>query len=155
MSKISIGDELIDRLLVHSKRVEQGLDPAQIQNALLDIYPYRHRGTWVFDDERVGLYREPFVLGVPEMIDHLVKDIPNAKKGFRMNFSALPFPEFAEEIKKTREEFNGNWYKMTNAPYIEGWLCPALFKYFSVAPDTLYVKAEQLPYNDKPWWKVW
>ena len=43
-----------------------------------------------------------------------MKDIEDAKKGF----------------------------KMTEAPYIEGWLCPALFKYFPVAPDTLYVKAE-------------
>jgi len=88
------------------------------------------------------------------MIDLLVKDVPNAKKGFRMTFSVFPFPDFAQHIKKTREEINGNWYKMTEAPYIEGWLCPALFKYFSIAPDDLYVKAEEIPY-EKPWWKVW
>jgi len=88
------------------------------------------------------------------MIDLLVKDIPTAKKGFRMTFSVFPFPGFAQHIKKTREEFNGNWYKMTEAPYIEGWLCPALFKYFPVAPDDLYVKAEEMPY-EKPWWRLW
>ena len=82
MTQINIGDELIDRLLTHSKRVEQGLNGADIKNSLLDIYPYKYRGTWVFDDERVGLYRAPFVLGVPEIIEHAVKDIPNAKKGF-------------------------------------------------------------------------
>ena len=154
MTQINIGDELIDRLLTHVKRVEEGLDGADIKNSLLDVYPYKYRGTWVFDDERVGLYREPFVLGVPEMIDLLVKDVPNAKKGFRMTFSVFPFPDFAQHIKKTREEFNGNWYKMTEAPYIEGWLCPALFKYFPVAPDDLYVKAEEMPY-EKPWWRLW
>ena len=154
MTPINIGDELIDRLLTHITRTEQGLDGTDIKNSLLDVYPYKYRGTWVFDDERVGLYREPFVLGVPEMIDLLVKDVPNAKKGFRMTFSVFPFPDFAQHIKKTREEFNGNWYKMTETPYIEGWLCPALFKYFSVAPDDLYVKAEEIPY-EKPWWRLW
>ena len=154
MTEINIDDELKDRLLTHSTRVEQELDGANMKNSLLDVYPYKYRGTWVFDDERVGLYREPFVLGVPEMIDLLVKDVPNAKKGFRMTFSVFPFPDFAQHIKKTREEFNGNWYKMTEAPYIEGWLCPALFKYFPVAPDDLYVKAEEIPY-EKPWWRLW
>ena len=38
-------------------------------NAMLVIFPYRYEGTWVFDDERVGLEREPFVSGIPEMID--------------------------------------------------------------------------------------
>ena len=42
-------------------------------------------GTWVFDDERVGLVREPFVLRVPDMIDHLVRDIPDAREGSRMS----------------------------------------------------------------------
>jgi hypothetical protein len=27
---------------------------------------------------------------------------------------------------------------------MEGWLCPALFKYFEAAPKDLYVKAEPL-----------
>ena len=154
MTQINIGDELIDRLLTHSKRVEQGLNGADIKNSLLDIYPYKYRGTWVFDDERVGLYREPFVLGVPEIIEHAVKDIPNAKKGFKLTFSAFPFPDFTHQITKTREESEGNWYKMTEAPYIEGWLCPALFKYFAVAPDNLYVKAEEM-IHEKPWWRPW
>jgi hypothetical protein len=30
-------------------------------NALTLITPYRHNGMWVFDDDRVGLVREPFV----------------------------------------------------------------------------------------------
>ena len=44
-------------------------------NALIVIAPYRHAGTWVFDDPKAGLVREPFVAGVPEMIDVLVKDM--------------------------------------------------------------------------------
>ena len=38
-------------------------------NALLVIQPYRSHGTWVFDDPAVGLVREPFVSGIPQMID--------------------------------------------------------------------------------------
>lgn len=52
-------------------------------NALIVIAPYWYQSTWVFDDESVGLDKEPFVAGVPEMIDGLVKDIPNARSVFR------------------------------------------------------------------------
>ncbi len=53
-----------------------------MSNAMMVIYPYREQYTWVFDDERVGLVREPFVQGVPEMINALVADIPNADSRF-------------------------------------------------------------------------
>ena len=61
-------------------------------NAILVIAPYRHAGTWVFDDPSAHLVREPFVAGVPEMMDVLVKDIPGATNGFRLLFSGQPFP---------------------------------------------------------------
>lgn len=38
-------------------------------NAINIIAPYKHRGMWVFDDERVGLHQEPFVAGADTMID--------------------------------------------------------------------------------------
>ena len=98
-------------------------------------------GTWVFDDERVGLAQEPFVSGVPEMIDHLVRDIPDARAGFRLLFSTAPFPGFQRKLTWVREEMLGNWYR-TEEPEMEGWLCPALFRYFDEAPRDLYVKAE-------------
>jgi hypothetical protein len=34
----------------------------------------------------------------------------------------------------------GNWYAWSERG-IEGWLCPALFKYFEAAPNEIYVKA--------------
>ena len=55
-----------------------------MSNVIQVIAPYRHGGTWVFDDDRVGLLREPFVSGAPEMIDVLVADIPDAANGFRL-----------------------------------------------------------------------
>ena len=57
-----------------------------LRNAIIEIHPYWHKWAWVFDDERVGLVKERFVAGVPEMIRHLVKDIPNAENGFRIQF---------------------------------------------------------------------
>jgi hypothetical protein len=115
------------------------------QNSIMVIVPYRHQGTWVFDDPNAGLVREPFVAGVPEMIDHLVTDIPNAKTGFRLLFSARPFPGHQEKLTWTRadEGSDGNYYRLDDPP-MEGWLCPALFKYFNEAPAELYVKAEAI-----------
>ena len=40
-----------------------------VNNSLFVIAPYWDSGIWAFDDERVGLVREPFVSGVPDMID--------------------------------------------------------------------------------------
>ncbi len=114
-----------------------------MSNAMMVIFPYRDQYTWVFDDESVGLVREPFVLGIPEMIDILVQDIPDADKGFRLLFSANPFPGYQAELLREREEYRGYWYRWESKNR-EGWLCPAMFKYFSEAPQNMYCKAEQL-----------
>ena|SRR3990170_124449 len=112
-------------------------------NTLMTILPYWSQGTWVFDDESVELVAEPFVSGIPEMITEMVKDIPNAKKGFRMTFSAGKFPGFQRELIWVREEYEGSWYRLAKTKQ-EGWLCPAMFHYFEKAPKRLYVTAEPL-----------
>jgi hypothetical protein len=43
------------------------------------------------------LHQEPFVSGIPEMIDAAVQDIPHAQQGFRLLFSAQPFPAYQIE----------------------------------------------------------
>jgi hypothetical protein len=117
-------------------------------NAIMTIRPYRSGGTWVFDDARAGLVREPFVAGVPEMIDLLVRDIPGAERGFRMLFSAGPFPGAQAHMEWLREEIGGNWYRWEERG-MEGWLCPAMFKYFEAAPPRLYVRAEPLEEEER------
>lgn len=112
-------------------------------NSILVIAPYRHQGTWVFDDASAGLVQEPFVAGVPEMIDVLVKDIPQADDGFRLLFSANPFPGYQKELKWLRGDMGGNYYALDDPP-MEGWICPALFKYYETPPSHLYVKAEAM-----------
>jgi hypothetical protein len=92
---------------------------------------------------RPGLVREPFVAGIPEMIDVLVKDIPGADDGFRLLFSAQPFPGYQKKLTWRRGDTSGNYYRMED-PAIEGWLCPAMFRYYRTAPKELYVKAEAM-----------
>ena len=110
-------------------------------NSIGLIAPYKHEGMWVFDDPLVGLRREPFVAGIDTMIDRLVTAIPNAERGFRLLFSSSPFPGYKVALHWRREEYGGNWYYSPQFD-MEGWLCPALFKYFDTAPPKLYVRAE-------------
>lgn len=110
-------------------------------NALLVLAPYRHAGTWVFDDAGRNLKQEPFVAGIPEMIDQMVADIPDAESGFRLIFSAQEFPGYTHQLSWRRQEGNGNWYYSPEFD-AEGWLCPALSLYFIEAPQEIYVKAE-------------
>jgi hypothetical protein len=112
-------------------------------NAIMVIAPYWYNGTWVFDDPALGLKREPFVAGVPEMIDVLVKDIPKAREGFRLTFSAKPFPGHQKTLTWLRGDSTGNFYKL-NDPPMEGWICPAMFKYYKSPPENLYVQADPI-----------
>ncbi|MFB2921255.1 DUF6717 family protein [Aerosakkonema funiforme] len=114
-----------------------------MSNAMMVIFPYQHQSTWVFDDDRVGLIHEPFVSGIPQMIDLLVQDIPNADKGFKLLFSGNPFPGYQAELVFVKQEYGGNWYCWQDKN-MEGWLCPALFKYFNQTPNQIYCKAEKL-----------
>ena len=108
-------------------------------NSLFAIAPYKFKDMWVFDDPAVGLHQEPFVSGADSIIDILTGDIPDAGKGFKLVFSPEPFPGYSVRFVLDRPDCGGNWYSWPERA-IEGWLCPALFKYFESAPKELYVK---------------
>lgn len=110
-------------------------------NSIFVIHPYKFEGTWVFDDESVNLVREPFVAGADTLIDKMVETIPGASSGVTLVFSANPFPGNPHEFVWQREEHGGNWYISPEFD-MEGWLCPALFKYFESAPKRLFVQAK-------------
>lgn len=110
-----------------------------MSNSLMILKPYWHEGFWVFDDPATGLNKEPFVAGVPEMLGILLEreNIPDPQRGFRLLFSAVPFPGHQLKATWVRTDGGGNWY---TAEGHEGWLCPALFKYFEEAPKELYIQ---------------
>ncbi len=114
-----------------------------MNNSLMMIYPRMDRGMWIFDDDTVGLVKEPFVAGVPAILESLLakEKILHPESGFRLIFSATPFPGHQLVAVQLREEDGGHWYGVDPN---EGWLCPAMFNYFSQAPDNLYVRVEAL-----------
>ncbi len=121
-----------------------------MQNSIFIIRPYRWNGMWVFDDERVGLDKEPFVAGADTMIDTAIawKGLRNADAGFLMVFSAGPFPSADFALDWVREESGGNVYQTQlevegQTQLMEGWLCPALNLYFPDAPRKLYVQVRE------------
>ena len=108
-------------------------------NAINVIAPYRYQGLWVFDDPRVGLVQEPFVAGADTMIDRVVAGLADPEHGFTMLFSATPFPGHQYRLEWRRGDAHGNWY-WSDQLGMEGWLCPALFRYFTAAPEQLFVQ---------------
>ena len=112
-------------------------------NQILVIAPYWSDGSWVFDDEARGLRREPFVSGADTFLTRLSRDIPDADRGFQLLFSAAPFPGFQAKVVWVRSEMSGDWYRGGDPP-MEGWLCPALLRYFEEPPKELYFKCSPL-----------
>jgi hypothetical protein len=108
-------------------------------NQINVIAPYKHHGMWVFDDSRVGLSREPFVAGADTIIERMTAHLPEAAKGFTMVFSAEPFPGYQHRFELKGAEGSGSVYQSRNLG-MEGWLCPALLRYFDSAPRDLYVE---------------
>lgn len=94
---------------------------------------------WVFDDPAVGLSHEPFVSGADLVIDRMVESLPDAEHGFALVFSAQTFADAQVQFEWRRTESGGNWY-YSRALDMEGWLCPALLKYFATPPPRIYAQ---------------
>jgi hypothetical protein len=110
-------------------------------NQIKVIRPYRWEGLWVFDDPAVGLDKEALVAGLPELIEEATAraGIEEPEKGFVALFSKDPFPTAQVYLEWVREEGGGNVYRWPETGQ-EGWLCPALFRYFERAPARLHVE---------------
>ena len=112
-----------------------------MKNSISVIKPYKWEGMWVFDDGNVGLVKELFVGGADTIIDVATAHIPNAADGFIAVFSAGYFPYAQIVLEWVREEGGGNVYRWPDKG-MEGWLCPALLRYFSEPPAKLYVQVK-------------
>lgn len=121
--------------------------------ALYPLFLYRSRsGMWVFDDAKVGLIAEPFIRGADEIIDALIErgEIRDAANGFTLIFSPSLFPGYSAVLEHRRPDSGGNWYYCPQVG-IEGWLCPALYRYFSEPPARIWI--ELIPRSDAPRWR--
>lgn len=125
-----------------------------MSNQIFVINPYRHAGTWVFDDPARDLKQEPFVAGIPEMIDFVLggMEIQNPELGFRLIFSDELFSaeDYSNVVRVDllRLENGGAWYQLVRfGKTMEGWLCPALLKYFNKPPQEIYLKAEPISHH--------
>lgn len=116
------------------------------ENSLMVIKPYKWEKMWVFDDPLVGLAKEALVAGVPEILEELLErqgiQLEEAEKGFLVTFSAIPFPGHRMSCTWVGEEVDGNWYEESVSKK-QGWLCPALLKYFHKPPKNLYIRADR------------
>lgn len=111
---------------------------------LYRIRPYKSDGMWLFTDIGVDLKDEPLIQGIDAMIDALTADIPDATAGFELIFCDRPFDDQQVSLQWVRaDEIEGNWYWCPELA-MEGWLCPALKKYFNKPPGHLYIQAKYL-----------
>jgi hypothetical protein len=116
-------------------------EEVDVANSIFVIKPYKWEGLWVFDDPNVGLIREPFVGGADLMIDVATGHLPNADKGFLAVFSAGYFPDAQIVLEWVRGEGGGSVYRWKEKR-MEGWLCPALERYFPKPPDQLFIQVK-------------
>ena len=119
-------------------------------NQINTILPYRSMGGWAFDDAAVGLEREPFVAGADKAIDKIVKHLGIETDKIKMTFSKDKFPGHHVKLLYLAPDTiavwdgGGDFYRIEDDNFnIDLWLCPALLKYFDIAPDEIYVKVEE------------
>ncbi len=110
------------------------------KNKIQILELYRHAGTWVFDDEKNDLVAEPFVEGVPAIIDKALNVMGSkSEKNIRLLFSDVEFPN-SIKVEKVNKDMGGCWYR--DADDDIGWLCGATLFYFEDFPDEIYFKIE-------------
>lgn len=123
----------------------------QIMNAMLTITIYKHDGLWCFTDDSRDLLHEPFVLGMSEVITHVITkfNLGSDENYFRIVFSAEKFPQYQGQLYYQYAEYDGAWYRLNtvldNEPSEDdmcGWLCPATLKFFKDFPKNIYFMVE-------------
>ena len=102
-------------------------------NSIMSLDLYNVSGTWCFDDEKFDISREPFVMGMSEIISSY---LPENADTCQIIFSLYPFPN-ADVIKLEKEESNGGWYNLASKN-MRGWLCPVTRVYMKGIPDEIY-----------------
>jgi Family of unknown function (DUF6717) len=111
-------------------------------NAISVIYPYKHKGQWVFDDESKELDKEAFVAGADTLLDKLTD---NGSKCIVV-FSEHNFPDAEHVVEIQGPEMDGTNYYSAELDHVL-WLCPALLKYFNSPPENIFFQIK--PQSDE------
>ena len=108
------------------------------------IHPYYDDWlqAWVFDDPSTGLVKEGLVDGTDLLIERATAEFPNPRAGFRADFSDRPFADqHLHLVRREPNELAGGYYYYSPEFDQLGWLCPALFLYFTEgAPEEIFVR---------------
>ncbi len=100
----------------------------------LDLYK---KACWCFDDESKGIYAEPFVRGMSEMLDEV------ARHCGRTDTMSIELGEYLDswdyKLELVKEEDRGAVYYCPDLD-MTGWLCPVLHQYFDEVPQTIYIR---------------
>lgn len=112
-------------------------------NSIFIIQAYKVGNTWAFDDLKRGISQEPFVGGFPNIIRKIMLEkIGKIVDNFTITFSDNKFPGSDICLNKQNDLNGGSWYKLSGTD-IEGWLCPALRKYYTESlPNDLYLEID-------------
>ena len=93
---------------------------------------------WIFDDEKMGIEAEPFVVGSSELID-FVKDLNglNGRKELTLIASDTKFDN-CEATEIVCHDPHTNWTQYHFDGFGGHLLCPVLLQYFSSPPPKIY-----------------
>lgn len=106
-------------------------------NSIMTLDLYKTQNAWVFDDPTFDIVREPFVLGISEIISSYLDEGATTCTIF---FSHQAFPT-CETLTLDFEEADGGWYSVQSSG-MRGWLCPVTRIYMNGIPENIYMKVQ-------------
>lgn len=111
-----------------------------MNNSIFTIFPYKIGNLWVFDDEKLNLYREAFVSGSSEFLDMITINPDNCT----IVFSDKPFPsaQYILDFIETIDDGVGGTTYYCEALEHTLWLCSVLKMFFSSPPLNIYIQVK-------------
>ena len=109
------------------------------KNFLYKLTLRRSGSVWIFDDPSRGIVNEPFVAGMPEIID----EFAGGSGLIDVLFAPAKFPGANMHLIKLEDDCGGATYRLDSTG-MTGWLCPVLLQYMSPAPEDIYTQVMQI-----------
>lgn len=101
------------------------------------IRPYREDHLWMFDDPKVGLFREGLRQGTPEVLMRACELRGIEPVGFVAAFSVQQKIAAMHRLDLRGPVWNGTQYYWHDQQML-CWFCPALLRYFTEPPTQIW-----------------